>query len=215
MKKLFPFLLFIVILADAGIGPKVNAQSFAGGIKGGLTSSEVSGDNLAGPDKTGLFASVFTLYPLSGSANLRLETMYIEKGSRTKPSEDNNFFDYRFALQYVEVPVLFEQQLSAFTSLEYLNNLKIYGGLSGALLINAREEENGASLLTADRDKFNDVELNIMAGVCFPLNSSLNMVFGFSNSLTPVRPHASGAKTWIDRGQYHSLWSFGLSYVIW
>lgn len=214
MEKLLQTVFSIVILAWPGHS-FVEAQSFDGGFKTGLTASEVSGDNLAGPDKTGFFASVFTLYPVSSSGNLRLEIKYIEKGSRAKPSEENNFFDYRFALQYLEIPVLWEQELPSFSSLKHLNDLKIYGGLSGAFLINAREEENGASVLTPERENFNNAELNILTGISFPLTSSIEAVFGFSNSLTPIRPHASGGQTWIDRGQYHSLWSLGLSYTFW
>ncbi|MGM0375368.1 MAG: outer membrane beta-barrel protein [Bacteroidota bacterium] len=214
MEKFWQTLFLIVILAMQGHS-FVDAQSFDGGLKTGLTASEVAGDNLAGPDKTGFFASVFTLYPVSSSGNLRLEIMYIEKGSRAKPSEENNFFDYRFALQYLEMPVIWEQELPSFTSLKHLNDLKIYGGLSGAFLVNAREEENGASILTPERENFKNAELNILTGISFPLSSSIEAVFGFSNALTPIRPHASGGKTWIDRGQYHSLWSLGLSYTFW
>jgi hypothetical protein len=206
------FLLVSFLSYSHGI---LNAQVFRGGMKAGLVASQVSGDNLAGPDKTGFYGGAFANYPLSGHESLQLEVMYIEKGSRSQPSEENQFYDYLFTLRYVEIPLMFIQEFAQFTSLQYIENLSAHGGLSASFLVNWDETNNGYSIINPDRENFYTAELNILLGLSYPVNESLFFNLGFSNSLTPVRPHASNISRWNNYGQYNSIWTAGLSYVFW
>ncbi len=201
------FLLFLISLTH------LSAQSFKGGLKGGLVASEVSGDHLAGPNKFGLFGSAFTMYPIATHSFLQMEVMYIQKGSRSVPKEENQYFDYRFSLQYLEVPLLYVQDLAAWSS--NLDGALIHGGVSIAKLIQYEETENGASIVSPINSNYKTVEANLLLGFSYPISNSLFATLGYSNSLTPIRPHASGKTTWKNHGQYNSVWTLGLSYIIW
>lgn len=209
-KIIFVLTLFIFILAD-----DLQSQNFRGGFRGGMVASEVSGDKLASPNKIGYFASAFANYPLSRYESLQGEVMFIEKGSRSRPSEENNYFDYRFALQYAEIPLLYVQDLSRFTSLDHFRKILVHAGLSASFLINWDEKEDGFSIKNEERDTFHGTELNLLIGLSYPLSESLYFNFGYSNSITPIRPHVSEQTTWRNYGQYNTLWTLGLAMYFW
>jgi hypothetical protein len=190
-------------------------QTFHGGLKAGMVASEVSGDNLAGPRKLGAYGSAFTFFQFTEFTLLQLEIMYIEKGSRSVPSERNNFNEYTLKLQYVEVPMYFISNIARYTDMNYLERLWLYGGVSFSSLVGYVERDELGFDITGTRDNFRPAELNIIMGISYPIGSNLDFVFGFSNSLTPFRPHYSGATRWYNQGQYNTLWTFGLAYVIW
>jgi hypothetical protein len=191
-------------------------QAFNGGIRAGLTASEVSGDNLAGPTKLGWFASAFTSLQISEHTDLMLEIMYIQKGSRSVPSERNNFYDYKFYLQYVEIPVLFQTDISRYTHNSVMDKISVNFGLSVSVLVDNLELLDGSTSFSPnERNNFHAAELNLLLGFSIPLSSAIDFRMGYSNGLTPIRPHSSGGKTWYNRGQYNSVWSFGVAYTIW
>ncbi len=206
--------LLMVVIYLAGFSP-ANGQVFRGGFKGGMVASEVSGDHLAGPNKIGVFGSAFTFLQVSQYSYLQGEVMYIQKGSRSVPNEQNLFFDYRFTLHYVEVPVLYIYDFSALTDIKYIDKVLIHGGLSVSVMVHHTETENGFSISNPDKRDFFPAELNLLLGLAYPLHQSFYFNFGFSNSLTPIRPHAGKQSTWYNYGQYNSLWTIGLSWVFW
>ncbi|MFN3555755.1 MAG: hypothetical protein ACK4VN_07320 [Bacteroidales bacterium] len=208
---LFLTLTLIFVLT----GREVWAQRFHGGIRAGLVASEVSGDNLGGPNKLGWHAAVYTYTTLSSVSSLRLEIMLIEKGSRAVPSERNDFREYLFRLQYVEVPLLWVGDVSSFSSVGFAEKLQLVAGLSASVLVGYQEEEFGTPVPSTGRQPFHPAELNILLGITHPLGERLMFHFGFSNSLTPIRPHMGGGKTWYNRGQYNTAWTFGLGYHFW
>jgi hypothetical protein len=210
-------LLFLIVFGFCLTSHLVFAQRFDGGLKAGMVASEVSGDNLSGPNKLGFYASVFTFTPISDNSSLQLEIKYIQKGSRAIPTERNNFNDYRLHLQYVEVPVILRTNISSFTDIRQLDKFLFLGGLSFSSLVrHFEQDEEGLDVTGSPRgNEFYDAELNIILGFSYPITPSFDFVFGFSNSLTPLRPHAGGGRVWYNRGQYNTLWTFGLSYVIW
>jgi hypothetical protein len=187
-------------------------QRFGGGFKGGLAASEVSGDNLGGPDKLGWFASVFTNTSLSAFSKVQLELMYIQKGSRSRPNENNNFYDYRFSLQYAEIPVLLVFDFPFAGNSRFADRLSLETGLSASFLVGSSEFLNDFPVDASTNKPFNDAELNILLGMYYPIADWLEFQLRFSQGLTPIRPHLGGTQTWYNRGQYNTVWTFGLAW---
>ncbi|MFP4289089.1 MAG: outer membrane beta-barrel protein [Bacteroidales bacterium] len=204
--------VFLVLIFIAGFA---SSQRFRGGLTGGLVASEISGDNLGGPNKLGWYASVYTSTSLSELSELKLAIMYIEKGSRSVPDENNNFFEYRLSLQYVEVPVTYRIDITSFTRNRYLSKLVLEGGLSASAIVGWREQEGGAEVPEMENREFYPFEGNILLGLTYPVGNIFDFHFGFSHGFTPARPHASGASRWYNRGQYNMLWTLGINYEIW
>ncbi len=194
----------------------LSAQIFNGGLRGGMTATEVSGDNLSGPNKVGWYASVYTFTSLSDYSHLILEILFIQKGSRSMPREKNNFYEYKFYLSYVEIPVQYQVDISRYTNLSLVEKFSFRLGLSVSFLVDFLESDDGTTtFLPGEKKDFHPAELNILTGLSFPINPSLDLSIGFSNGLTPIRPHSGGGTTWYNKGQYNTVWSLGLSKVIW
>ena len=209
-KKRYILLFFLMLFCFQATG-----QQFQGGLRMGLVASEVSGDNLSGPNKLGLFASAYTFAPVSEFSDVMLEIKYIQKGSRSIPTERNNFYEYTFFLQYVEVPVHYRQDIARYTDVGFVERLVVSAGLSVSVLVDHLETDMGTQVPPGERENFHPAELNIILGLSYPLTESFDFNFGFSNSITPMRPHAGGGKLWYNRGQYNTLWTFGLSFTFW
>ena len=212
MARLFFFLGCLLIISFAP--PPLDAQSFRGGIKSGLTASEVSGDRSGGPNKLGWFATVFTDYAISDQSYWHLELMYVQKGSREYVDREDRYRDYTFALHYIEVPILYKFDFSVSGRLPYTRWLSAEMGLSASSVIGHFEtNDNGDenTPMMAEERPFNTAELNAIVGVSVPVTQLLSFNFRYSQGITPLRDHASGRKTWYNRGQYSSVWLLGLS----
>ena len=66
MRKIISILLLFYAISSS-------SQNFAGGIVGGTATSQVSGDELSGFNKAGVYLGVFTQYPLSNITNVKID----------------------------------------------------------------------------------------------------------------------------------------------
>ena len=82
------------------------AQNFKGGIIAGISTSQVSGDNLGGFNKAGLFLGAFTELPITTISNIKTEMNYIHKGSNNPKMNEN--LEPDISLSYVEIPLLLQ-----------------------------------------------------------------------------------------------------------
>ena len=206
-------IFFITILVVFFCGT-VFSQSFRGGLSAGLTASEVSGDQAAGPHKLGLSLGVFTALELSPTSELQMEMLYIHKGSRVIPTERDMTRDYRFHLEYVEIPLLYKFGFTRFEDVKYLGSLIFEIGLSYARLLRYNEVLNDETQVVGVHvEDYHYNESNIILGLHYPVGENLNFNFRFSNSITPIRPHKDFAKTWYNWGQYHTVWNLALNYT--
>ncbi len=228
-----------------------DAQMFRGGLQLGLTASEVSGDDAGGPDKLGWFASVYTNRDISPFSRLQLELMYIQKGSRVyydpwddihgnpgngfgikqdndfdpDPDPDDGYRDYRFNLHYVEIPVFFIFDFSSLTGLEYVDRLSGKFGLSVSTVVGHSETDEWGGDDTdnwASRRPFKTAELNIIAGLQYPISEKLSFQIRFSQGVTPIRKVdytdppvcVNFLECYRKKYQFNTVWTFGLSYTM-
>jgi hypothetical protein len=206
-----------IIITASGIilcSIMVFSQDFQGGISGGLTASEVSGDHLAGKNKFGWYASAFTIRKISSLSDFKLEIMYIQKGSRSVPSERNAYYDYVFHLEYVEIPLLYQLDGVAFTDIIPADRIYLFSGFSLSVLTRYTESNEGF-IASASPTRFHPAELNLLLGTKIKIAHNFFFLISISQGITPIRPHISGGTLWYNRGQYNTLWSFGLSYTLW
>lgn len=190
----------------------LSAQNFNGGMFGGLSASEVSGDNISGPNKLGFNIGLYTGYNLNDNTSLQMEMMYIQKGSKKNPSERNGFTAYRFHLEYIEVPVLLKFAPKSFRQIQFIGNMKYETGFSYSRLMRYKEEDNYRLVLPGEKEDYNVNEVNLILGMYYPLGEKLNFNFRLNNSVTPIRPHKGRARTWYNWGQYHTVWTLNLTY---
>ena len=94
----------------------------------GLSTSQVSGDDLAGFNKAGLVFGGFTNRILSNRNSLQLEIVYIQKGSRNPDiinEESENYNKPYINLSYIEIPILLKLKSFGFFK-DSIANLQLF-----------------------------------------------------------------------------------------
>ena len=196
--KIFLSLLICVISIN------VQSQNFGGGIIAGVSTSQVSGDRLGGFNKAGLLIGGFVNRNISSLMSLQMEMTYIQKGSNNPKINENLISD--ISLAYVEVPVLLKYQQSETVHIEF--------GIETAFLISAYDNDLYGKIESSRSNPFNKTDVGALLGIDYKISTSLVLNTRISNSILPIRPHASGATFKLNKGQYNSVLSFALHYTI-
>ncbi len=190
----------------------VSAQQFNGGIIGGISASEIMGDQLHGPNKLGAYAGVFANIYITDRSALQMELDFVQKGSRKVPGAadtiPNQVYDYKLVLNYINVPFLYRYDWTKYISVEV--------GPSFSFLLNSYEMVNGWENDDVNGGDFNFLDFGIDVGASFRflLNWELNVRYSNTFFLTPVRAHAGNTQTFFNRGQLNEVLSFTLHYTM-
>jgi outer membrane protein with beta-barrel domain len=181
------------------------AQSFKAGISAGLSTTQISGDQLSGFNKVGILAGGFVSTRISDTFDGSFQIIYIQKGSRknAKP-EKNDYTSYILRLSYIEVPVLLQWMYSERFWFET-------GPTFGVLLSEYEEDQLGE---LPERRPFNSFELGFAAGMNIRLVDNLIANIRFNSSIIPVRKHQSGQTYRLNAGQYNAVLSFTVNYQL-
>ena len=179
------------------------SQNFKGGVIAGVSTSQVSGDNLGGFHKAGLYLGVFTELPLSPISNIKMEMNYIQKGSNNPKMLENGFTD--ISTSYIEVPISVNYYQNEITCFEI--------GIQTAFLLSSSDNDFSGPIPN-NTNEFNKIDLGAFIGMNYHLTDKILLNSRISNSILPVRPHASGATYQLNKGQYNSVLSFTLHYIL-
>jgi len=199
MKKKLLLCLFLTFLSLFSF-----SQNFKGGVIAGIATSQVSGDALGGLHKAGLYLGVFTELPISPISNIKMEMNYIQKGSNNPKISENFLSD--ISTSYIEVPISVNY---------YQNEIMCFEiGLQTAFLLNFSDNDLYGPIPNDQSIPFNKLDLGAFIGMNYHLTDNILLNSRISNSILPVRPHASGAIYQLNRGQYNSVLSFTLHYII-
>ena len=197
MKILLPILICVFSI-------NIHAQNFGGGLILGLSTSQVSGDYLGGFNKAGLLVGGFIDLQLSKTLKGQMEMTFIQKGSNNPNMNENNYSDIN--LSYVEIPFLLKYQQSRTIAIE--------GGIETAFLISASDNDIYGQISASSTREFNTTDISIFIGMDYSINPRLILNSRISNSIIPIRTHASGATFQLNKGQYNSVLSFALHYLL-
>ena len=205
MKKIFLLFILIVIYTSS------NSQDFKGGVLLGLSTSQVSGDNLAGFNKAGLIFGGFTNRILSNRNSLQLEIVYIQKGSRNPDiinEESENYNKPYINLSYIEVPMLLK--------LKYNETLEYEFGIQWAQLINGYYIDNIGEM-NSIIDPFIKNDLGIALGLNYFINQNISLNSRLTNSIFPIGNEDYNNLTAYNankKGKYNTTINFSIYYHI-
>tara|TARA_B100001142_G_scaffold292849_1_gene311977 strand:+ start:3023 stop:3631 length:609 start_codon:yes stop_codon:yes gene_type:complete len=195
------FLKILIIII--GIYPNnIYSQIFGGGIIAGVSTTQVAGDLLGGFNKIGFLAGGYTSLKIKDKINIRFEIKYIEKGSKNPRIKENNFAE--ISLSYIEIPISI--------NLKQKENIGVEFGLYPAFLIDS-EMNDFFSKINID-PAFIKYDFGIFAGINYKITEKMILNTQISNSIIPIRPHVSGVKNGINKGQYNTTLNFALHYKI-
>ena len=185
MKQLIAIILFtfpLFIKAQTTKLPVFNGQIIAG-----FNASQVDGDQLAGYDKVGLRVGPAVSARIKDKFGLTMEILYSQKGSKTKRADqtlDYNGRIYKLALNYAEIPILFN-----YTD---KGRLRVSLGGSYSRLITAKETIY-YPLLSVNVENQDVTDLYLPADFCwiadvnYLLSHHLGVGLRSDYSLLPIR----------------------------
>lgn len=156
-----------------------NAQRFGGGLYGGISTSQVSGDGIAGFNKVGGWAGLFTDYRFTPRSTLQFEISFIQKGSRQAPTVKNNGILYVHNQNMIEIPVLYRWY--------GIKNMSIELGFQAGILMGTVERGNVIPE-TRNNPAFRKAEASAMGGLSYFFWKGKIEVNGrYSNSLHSLK----------------------------
>ena len=182
------------------------SQRFNGGILAGLSTSEISGDRLEGPNKAGIYAGGFVNTYFTDRSSFQMELDFIQKGSRKNP-DSTSYDSYSLKLNYVELIVHYKW--------DFGNRFTLEAGPSLGILINSPPyEEADGQVITGRDPPFKSTDLSLNIGLFISLTERWRFNVRYSNSILAVRPHASGQTYKWNQGQYNEVLSFTFYYQL-
>lgn len=181
----------------------INAQSFKASIIGGINASQVSGDELGGFNKAGVMFGGSAILPVTPKSDVAMELLFIQKGSKTPTSKDNNNADYyKMSLNYLEVQINYTYHAS--------KKIGMHVGPTFGVLIGEKEEDIAGEL--TERPEFQKTEIGIAGGLSFHFSEKVGLYMRLSNSLLPIRKMGADTR-YFKSGQYNSGLAFFLTYT--
>lgn len=202
--RLFLFFVLTVFLYLPAIN-QVSAQSFKGGLFGGLVGSQVAGDRFSGFNKAGFTAGGWVGLQTSTHTEFRMELSFIQKGSRENPNYEKERFDsYLMRINYVELPLLYR--------MIYSNKLNFEAGLAMNFLIHHYERFNSEVL----EGEFANTNLCSIFGLSYNLTEKMSINLRTNNSIFSVRKERVNGDVWryFDHGQFSDALIFALYYTL-
>ncbi|MBO4488851.1 MAG: PorT family protein [Bacteroidales bacterium] len=184
MKQSILFLLLLTV--SVGMLQAQKGQ-FKGGIRAGLTTSQISGDDLYGFHKAGATAGLFANVELNDKDNLKLQMGldFTMKGSHSHSTKNQPSYDiYALNLGYLEVPILLQWRFAHITIRSSHDFWFELGPMFGVNLY-AKERNSSGPILY--RPLFRRMEFSACAGFSYMFNEHHGFNFRFSNSFIPVR----------------------------
>lgn len=195
MKKKIPIIIFFIWL----ISGNTYSQEFNAGFNLGVSTTQVSGDNLAGFHKAGIILGGFVNRDVSQLLLIQLEMIFIQKGSSN--TKKNNLIADIY-LDYIEVPLLIKYRQS--------ENIFIESGIYTSALINGYYHDLYGKLNT--QTEFDNFDLGFLIGFTYKINNSISLNTRASNSILPIAEHASGQTYRFNKGKYNTTLNFTLQY---
>jgi hypothetical protein len=199
MKRFFFFLFFMLPVL-------VEAQNFEGGFIGGITGSQVDGDNYAGYHRLGLDAGFYVRRSLSKKNAWQLEVKYEGKGASAYNGFNANQQGpndlYHLALRYVEIPVIYVNTFNP--------RFSFFIGAEAGYLFNGRVTDQLGDLYNIfDKGfaNFRHFEIAGLTGLFYNVTDRFKVCIRFSYSLTPVMQYEGGVAT---RPWFRNLYNNGL-----
>lgn len=178
-------------------------NTFKAGVLGGMTATQVDGDNYGGYDKIGVLAGGFVHTDISDKFILQMELSYIQKGSRKYPNpKEGDYTEFLIRLNYVEVPLVLRYRLNQF---------RIEAGpYYGRLIKSYMEDISGEIPIDPP---FKDYDMGGIFGASYYFNDQLAVNWRTKASLLPIRDIEPYISYWFNKGWYNLELNLSLRYL--
>lgn len=167
-------------------------QRFSAGLIFGGNLSQIDGDLSAGYIKLGITGGLRGVAMINDKVDLSIELLFDQRGSKSQPVFDENFFPFRITNNYVSIPVLINYQ-DWLDDSEDFYKMHFHGGFSYGRLLNTDiKDEDENSILVPISESFNKNDIALVAGVTFFATQNIAVTGRFSYSVTKLYKNGDG-----------------------
>ncbi len=198
-----------MFLCVSTLSYNIAAQNFGGGITIGVSTSQVTGDNLAGFRKAGVLFGVFANRNISTLLSIQMEMNYVQKGSNNPNMNDIGHPDFTredISSSYIEIPLLLQYHQS--------EKIKIEAGVLTGYLIDAYYNDlNGR--IPSNENPFINYDIGVLIGLDYKYASNISLNTRISNSILPIGVEDYNNQNIYNtstKGKYNSVLIFSLHY---
>lgn len=160
----------------------LSAQRFYGGVIGGMSISQLNGDEAYGFNKISPFGGVKAGYNFPSRLNLELELLYNEKGSQRANKFKNQSPFWSIDLHYFEIPLLVG--FKDWQHKDGFYHMVFYTGLSWAYLFNS--EVTNLKYKPVIENDLRQNDFAWLIGATYQVNRHLGVTGRYNRSLTKV-----------------------------
>ncbi|MCB0754652.1 MAG: PorT family protein [Flavobacteriales bacterium] len=154
-------------------------QGFGGGLYAGISTTQVTGDNIGGFNKVGAWGGSFTDYRFTPRSTLQLELSFIQKGSRQAPTVKNDGILYVHNQNILEIPVLYKWY--------GIKNMSIEMGLQAGIILSTVERGNTIPT-TTNNPLFKPAEFSGAAGLSYYFwKNKIEVNMRYANSILSLK----------------------------
>jgi len=175
MKQFTRYGIILLIFLLPALNLK--SQNFNGGILAGVAGTQVAGDGYYGFHKAGIFAGGFVNLQVSEHSSFQMELEFFQKGSRENPDSANNYNQYLFRVNYIELPVLYQYTFN--------KRFKVEAGPSLGFLVGYYEERFEEEIKGGNRPA--NVTFQLNAGLYVYLSTHFTVNIRTNNSMLNIR----------------------------
>ncbi len=176
------------------------------GIKGGITSAKVTGDDTEGLDsRSGIVAGVFASLKLTHGLSLQPELLFVQKGAKGPMTIGTTPVDATIKLDYFELPVLLKYGFGGRGAMSPF----LVGGVALSSVKSSKTEASvvGIPLLTGDSDNYNerstDLGLVVGGGVDLTMGPTrLSIELRFTSGTKQIWEDLDGSPVPADQWSY-------------
>lgn len=197
--KLF---LLCLVLSSSTI---LSAQSFQGGVFGGINASQVDNDGYSGFNKLGLNAGAFACREIMTDLYWQIELRYSSRGIYNVRTTSNPSISMS-NLIYLEMPLTVHYF--------YDNKIQAELGLAPDVLLAEFYGDETAGIDPSQADELKRFGLNSIAGIYYYFRENLGVGVRFTYSLVPFYRSEGVAVRYWDSGLFHNVFSLNLKYYI-
>ncbi len=179
-------------------------RAFQGQLQLGMTTSQMSGDGLAGWDKFGVTGGAMVKTPLNSKLNLLAGFIYSDKGSKTK-LDTITFNSFAYRLRYIDFPILLQ-----FSWKRFQYSLGPYLGLL------VKQDILSNDYVYPTNPPFLSYDFGGQVALGFELSDKWQLEMKFSTSILPVRPspNFTNPYSFYEKGNYNQCIHFSMVRIL-
>ncbi len=194
--------ILIILILMLAVSPS-EAQQFYGGVKGGITISQIDGDLYGGFHKYGFFGSVQAGKEIRQNLNWQVEVKYVLRGMNV-PRDPLNPSIYTETYFYFEIPV----------SLNYTFREKFMpeAGISPDIFTHMVIQDDGGLVPSSVYPEVHRFGINVFAGFYYWLSEKVAVGGRYTYSALTFKDREEWQVYPFHPGYFHNVISLSVTY---